>query len=399
MTTSVARTSGVGRLGSRRLAGVDAARGLALLGMMAAHLLDPDTLLLAGVDAHVVVDGRSSATFAVLAGAGLALADGGCEGPRTGYRHMVARTAVRAGVVLAIGLLLAGSGANVAVILQYYALLFLAVAPVLRLRPWLLLALGGVWLLVGPVLSHLLRASLGVAGPNAQVDVLVLLTDPLGAVLELTLTGYYPVLTWFAYLLVGAGIGRLALDRTRTALGILTAGAVLATAAPLVSGLLLRAGGAVAIDAAPDLLNGRSPDGPFYGTTPTSSWWWLVLDDPHSGTPLDLLGTTGSALLVVGACLLLARHVTRWALLPLAAAGSMTLTLYTVHVVVLALDLPRLGPVASWWVHVILALLFATLWRSTFRRGPLETLAADVVDGAAGAVPARRDTLSPGSIG
>lgn len=375
-----------GLLGGRRLVGVDAARGLALLGMMAAHLVGDGTSVLGLLDARALVDGRSSAMFAVLAGVGLALADGGQHPPRAGYRQMLARTAVRALVVLLVGLLLAGLGPPVAIILQYYALLFLLVSPLVRLPPAVLLGLGGAWLAVGPVLSHVLRAGLGLTGPSAQVDMLVLLSDPVGGLVELLLTGYYPVLTWWAYLLVGAGVGRLALDRARTAGTLLAIGGLLAVLAPLASGLLLRAGGAAGIAAAPDTLTDRGVEGPFFGTTPTSSWWWLALDDPHAGTPLDLLGTTGSALLALGACLLLAHARLGPVLLPLAAAGSMTLTLYSTHVVAVWLGAPPLPAVPSWWVHAVLALVLATLWRSTFGRGPLEAATAAVVDGAAGTV-------------
>ena len=64
--------------GRRRLAGVDAARGLALIGMMSVHLFrmpyGPDAPL-----ARELVSGRSAALFAVLAGVGIALATGGTQ--------------------------------------------------------------------------------------------------------------------------------------------------------------------------------------------------------------------------------------------------------------------------------------------------------------------------------
>ena len=56
-----------------------------------------------------------------------------------------------------------------------------------------------------------------------------------------------------------------------------------------------------------------------YGTTPTDAWGWLLVAAPHTGTPLDLIGTTGSAMAVLGLCLLLdprspgcARSAVRW---------------------------------------------------------------------------------------
>ena len=57
-----------------RVVGVDAARGLALLGMVSVHVL-PATDGDGGESlAYAVASGRSAALFAVLAGVGLALA-------------------------------------------------------------------------------------------------------------------------------------------------------------------------------------------------------------------------------------------------------------------------------------------------------------------------------------
>lgn len=369
---------------SRRLIGVDAARGLALLGMMAAHLVsssNPDGTPSA---AFALVDGRSSATFALLAGVGLALADGGHRGPRTPFGRMVVRTAVRAAVILLVGLVLTTLGPPIAVILQYYALAFLLLAPLLRVPP-LLLGLGGLaWLSVVPLLSHLLRDSLGLVGPGPQVGIAEFLTAPGYTLTTLLITGYYPVLTWFGYLLVGAAVGRLALTRRAVALLIAATGAILLVAASLVSRVLLATSGAQQALAAGDPITGRGPEGPFYGTTPTGSWWWLVVDTPHSGTPPDLLGTTGAALLVLGVCLLVAPTVAGWLLVPLAAAGSMTLSLYSGHVIAVLLGLPGASGGVDWAVHAMVAVALATVWRTRFTRGPLEAGTAALVDAVAG---------------
>ena len=42
-----------------------------------------------------------------------------------------------------------------------------------------------------------------------------------------------------------------------------------------------------------------------FGNTPTGGpWEWLLVVAPHSATPFDLAQTIGSALLVIGLCLL-----------------------------------------------------------------------------------------------
>src|SRR6476469_834941 len=140
-----------------RIVGVDVARALALLGMMATHMLP-------GIEGtHVpwpqqVAGGRASALFAVLAGVSVALVSG-----RTAPLHGRARAAaslrlvVRAGIVGALGLLLGLVPSGIAVILAYYAVLFLLGLPFLGLRARALALLAGLWAAAAPALSMLLR--------------------------------------------------------------------------------------------------------------------------------------------------------------------------------------------------------------------------------------------------
>ncbi len=115
------------------------------------------------------------------------------------------------------------------------------------------------------------------------------------------------------------------------------------------------------------------------GVTPTTSIWWLAVRSPHTGAPADLLHTTGTAVALVGALLLLG-HVTvpvlaravAVVLAPLAAAGSMTLTLYTAHIVFMNSPLDVFDPVPGYLTQVVTALLFALAWRQAVGRGPLE---------------------------
>ena len=107
-----------------RLVGLDVARFLALLGMMATHLLA--TRDEAGDPTWVaeVFSGRASALFALLAGVSLALMTGGSRPVRGEER--VARSAgllVRALAVGVVGLLLGGIDSGVAVILVNYGVL------------------------------------------------------------------------------------------------------------------------------------------------------------------------------------------------------------------------------------------------------------------------------------
>jgi hypothetical protein len=124
-------------------------------------------------------------------------------------------------------------------------------------------------------------------------------------------------------------LGRLSLRRTATGLWLLAGGTLLAGATKVLSALLLGPAGAFERLTVPvsSALTGRDLATVLqtgtYGTTPSTSWWWLAVSAPHSGGPLDLLHTTGTALAVIGGCLLLAAGLHgrwRWLVLPVAAA-------------------------------------------------------------------------------
>jgi uncharacterized membrane protein len=357
-----------------RLAGVDAARGLALLGMMAVHVFpvrDDDG---GTTTAHLLAAGRSAGLFALLAGVGVALATGGrrpLAGPAR--RRWSVSLVLRAAVVGLVGLLLAELDAGVAVILAYYAVLFVVAVPLLGLGPRLLAALAVTLALGAPFLSFALREGLPRA-PTESPTIGTLLADPAGLLQVLVLTGYYPVLGWAAYLCAGLAVGRLALDSRRTAAALLGGGAALAVGASAASWLLLGPLGGHEQIAAVTRLAGSSVEDVVargrFGTVPTTTRWWLATDAPHSTTPPDLLHTTGTALAVLGLAVLVVPLLPRL-LAPLAAAGSMPLTLYSAHLLVLAV-VDDAEPALLWGAQAAGALLLAGLWSRYVGRGPLE---------------------------
>jgi uncharacterized membrane protein len=349
-----------------RLVGVDAARGVALLGMFAVHLLPATAADGSPTWTEELARGRSSAAFALLAGVALALAHGRRRPLRgSSWAAAAGGLAVRCGLIGLLGLLLGGLGSGLAIILTYYAVLFCLAIPLLGLE---VRALAGVAVgsaLLVPVLSHLVRGELSpLRGPS---PVLSDLTEPGTLLAELTLTGYYPALAWVAYLAAGMAVGRLALDRRRVAVRLLLGGAALTLGALVVSAAL------TLLPAADEALPAGATERVLHGTTPPTTGWWLVTAEPHSSTPLDLATTIGSALALLGLMLLLAPLLGR-VLLPLAWLGSMTLTLYTLHVLAVADRVGPSDPEQLWVVHVVAALVVATVWRSAMPRGPLEEL-------------------------
>jgi len=366
-----------------RIVGIDIARGIALITMAATHMVPTHVDATTMTPVGWLFAGRASSLFALLAGVSLAIVTGGLT-PRTGrdMRRSRITIAIRAGVIGLIGLMLAMTDTPVAVILAYYAVYFLLAIPFLGLRAKALWAFAIAWAVLSPLVSHVVRQQLP-DPPRGQVDLVMLLTDPVTALQALLFTGYYPAFTWLTYLLAGLAVGRSDLRSLRTAVALAVGGTITAVGTWLVSTYLLATGGADAI--LPDRIEYRGIGAVelqqlnLYGTTPTEKPEWLLLAAPHSGTPFDLIGTTGSALAILGICLLLARSAgIRTVLTPVAAAGAMTLTLYTFHVVALALPIGEWG---TWWyyaVHVAAFLIIPTLWLRIAPKGPLEYVVHEI---------------------
>ena len=381
-----------GRPAPGRLRGIDAARGLALLGMMATHLLPTfeSNADLTPTWIGLTLSGRAAALFAVLAGVGLALSTGKHR-PLDGPELSAARrgVALRALVIAAVGLTLGGLEVNLAIILVHYAALFLCVLPFLGMGLKRLCAWAGGWILASPMLAYLLRPWLLAANPPLELGhnpAWEDLSTPTRLLADLFFTGYYPVFQWLSYVLVGLVIGRLMLAKPLVPVVLLVVGSAVAFAAKTLGVAAMESwGGRAALE---EILD--SPGYPLdsvlqvnlTGIRQEGSWWWLASAAPHSGTTLDLLHTSAVAAAVIGVCLLLGR-LAEWVdldlLLPLRGAGAMTLTLYTVHVWVVSGF--YLKPLPAGWTEdgmyfvqaataIVVGMVFALLkWR-----GPLEWL-------------------------
>lgn len=355
-----------------RLVGIDVARCLALLGMVSTHVLVPFTDE-GGISwAQDLAGGRAAALFAVLAGVSLALLSGRRTPPTGQARRVAVRSlALRALLIAAIGLTLGHLDSGLAVILAYYGLMFLLALPFLGLRaPWLAL-LSAAWLVAVPVLSHQLRPELPVArGANAAWDQL---SEPTLLLGELLLTGYYPALPWLAYVFAGMAIGRSNLARRAVQAGLLVGGVALAIAATRVSDVLTA-------DRFSERELAQFGFG-MYGTTPTDRTDYLLLVAPHSTTPFDLAQTIGSSAAVIGGCLLLLSLLPPSGVRGLAVlfgAGTMTLSLYSLHVWMHTDDIwPPEEPWSMFWYVVILGGIGAG-FAAARRRGPLEALVARI---------------------
>jgi uncharacterized membrane protein len=117
-----------------RIIGVDVARAAALLGMMAGHVFDGLDDEGARTASTLITVGRSAATFALVAGASVALTPGGRPAARGRERSAVSGgLVVRALLIGVIGLALGSLGERNGIdgILPFYAVLFLLAVPLL----------------------------------------------------------------------------------------------------------------------------------------------------------------------------------------------------------------------------------------------------------------------------
>jgi len=353
-----------GELGSRqrRLAGVDAARGLAIVGMIAAHVI-PRTS-----DAELVVDGRPSILFAVLAGLSLGLlapTRAAAHPELTGVTRSRARAslAVRALLLMVLGLWLWSLPTNIAIILDSYGLMFMLMVPLLFANRIVLAIVGGGILALGPFLVTLaerLPPYVLYSGTTPVDRVLALVQNPGSVIADAFLTGYYPALLWLPLLCAGLIAQRSALSSTLTRLVMVTAG-LTAALAGYGAGLFLPG----------------------------------VTAEAHSVTPAELIGSGGLAIALIGAALLLldgggrTAAIARVVLAPLTAIGRMPLTVYTLHVLVIAVvfGVAGLGPAGAydtpdgWWMLAALLIgsaALALVAERLGRRGPLEYALAHV---------------------
>ena len=384
----------------RRLAGVDAARGLALIGLMSVHILPAwDDADEEPTWSYILFSGDSAALFALLAGVGLALTTGG-RNPHAGRDlardrvGLTARALLIALVGLGIGSLMPEDAPNN--ILIYYGVFFLLALPFLGLGSRALFAWAAGFGIGAPVLIWRTGESLPdfVSGNPTLGD---LLAEPGAMLAQLLLTGTYPALTYATYLLAGLGVGRLDLRRREVQLRLLVVGLGVTVLARVGSYLLLHAaGGYQRLLDTPGMDEEELAEALLWGPddVPGSTAWWLVIDTPHSNTPFAIAASLGVGLAVLGFFLLVSRGSGGW-LLPLSAMGGMTLSLYTAHLVALSLEVHYDRPYLWFAIHLAAAVLFAVAWRRSLGQGPLERGVGAAVHGARRLVP----TGSPGTGG
>ncbi len=333
-----------------RITGIDAARGVAMAGMVTVHFVnwregDGPLYTAAGL-----LSGRAMPLFMLLGGLGVTLL---VRRAATPTRNLL----IRAVLLFGLGLVLTEYIDRLAIVLQAYGLFFVLAIVLWRLPSSVLLALVPLIGAVGAVTYQ----TIGEPRVQTTYESLSSWAGPESLLFD----GFYPLFPMGAFFVLGIVLGRLDLRSDRAAGWLLAVGSIVGF------GTWIGASQVVSrFDVQIDF-GGRRGDGSFH--------WGRLLDvEGHSAMPAWVISALGTSVAVLGLCLLVAR---RWEAVvrPLIVVGSMSLTFYVYQAWVTNLVPPTAdtGVVEEWLYAFGVYTSFlaaAALWKLKFKRGPLERL-------------------------
>jgi len=340
---------------SERLIGLDIARYLAFVGMV---LVNFDIVMSHGVQSNEgffnefigQLQGRASATFVVLAGIGLGLSSFKKE-------SQTVNTIVKRSIFLLIlGLL------NMTIfegdILHYYAFYFLFGV--------FLLPFGNRALILVISILNLVFFSMMLfidyeSGWNFEELTYSGFWTIDGFTRNLFFNGFHPVFPWLGFFLLGMLMSRVLLKKKQVQIKMISWGLIAIIFSEIMSFII--SGYVIPAD---------------------SELQFLFMSDSMPPMPLYFLAASGSALLIIGLCLLVSEKFKESKIYSLIApAGTQTLTLYVLHIIVGLGFIDAIGFTGTQTssqafvaaiIFCILGTIFAFTWSKWFRRGIFELL-------------------------
>lgn len=368
--------SEIGAPAAARLEGIDLARFIAFTGMMVVnfHIFigNADTDPAWVTQAASLFSGRAAATFVFVAGIGTALLTARARRTRSKEDRREARMSL-----LKRGLFLFIVGVSFRAqwpydILHFYGV-YLALAALVFMLP-------ARWIVGLAVLTTLAFVALYLGlPPLTGVDYWESprFDTPLAALRDVFFTGHHPVAPWFAYFLTGLAVGRIDLHKRANQIRLLIGGIVLI--------LLAKAIKYAALDLA------------FVKLLPTEDYGYalpyiadLFGSSAYPPTPIYVMFGLGVGFIVLSLSLMIcAAEWRRKALTPVIQAGQMALTLYLAHVFIGVTGIEWFLPEESESAVVLFVIvgtfavasvIFASLWRRRYKRGPVEWVMRRLVE-------------------
>ncbi|MBF4632818.1 DUF1624 domain-containing protein [Agreia pratensis] len=388
MTSVASRGSRIRHSYGNRIIGLDFARLLAILGMIAAHVFlgkAPEVVLIA-------VTGFPAALFAVLGGVSAVVS----TRTMVGQGRIVAGCAsvvIRGLVILSIGLVLGLLPNFIVMVLAYYGAALVVTGLLLWVPTWAVTVLATGLVIASPYLILLVR---GATTPDPIA--VPSLDSPISFLQTIGFTGFYPAITWLTYMLIGVCVGRcLTAEHPSTprALRVAVVGAGLA-AVGIASDLMSRAMTIAqlrhdghSLSEAHKLVTSEG-----FGTPLSDGWIALLNGATHTGSSADILRTAGIAVVIIGLLVAATAQVKTPLPQPLEAfrrAGAAPLTIYVLQfgsVPILLIGASFLLPENEWLpiikigtllAHIVLIIAFGWILSRSNRRGPLEALVSATV--------------------
>lgn len=361
---------------AHRIVGLDIARAIAIFGMITVnyrstfHEVGEAPLWLESLADQV--NGRAAATFVFLAGIGISLLSR--RSRLSGDKALVREDRIdllrRSLFLLAIGFLFRQVWDYD--ILHFYGIWLAMAALVLSVRsPWLL-AIALLMVAIFPLLYYIVPDQLGISF-WATTDAFTLRD----IAIDYFFQGYHPVAPWFAFMLIGMVIGRLDLTDPRVRRNMLIGGLAMIVIGEGIAGIGLDLGyfklleeGFASID-----LNEANA---------------IIDTTAYPPMPLFVLVGTGWAMTIVSLCFGFGLRFgeRRW-VTPFVHTGQLAMTIYILHGTfgVWAIGWAGYKPSQTLgWIlgycviFYVVAILFATLWRRRFSRGPVEAIMRRLTD-------------------
>lgn len=344
--------------GKGRLIALDAARGLAVIGMFLQHFALNERNA-------SIVSGNTTLLFVLCGGISYSIMARGMKNRGSDIAAFRTRMLARAVFIDVVGYLLILLNAPFGVILPAYAGLFVMALVLVHRSTKVIFGTAAALFLACPPVMMMGMSLLKGAWFLADIA-----GGPMSAV---------ALAPAFA---AGMAIGRLDLTKKRIALQIAGVGAAMLAAGKILAAYVL-----------PDLrqsfeqwlvtIQGTAPAQPdpyaiWPYNTETPLWHMLLWDAPHSASTFQTLIGLGAACLVLGLVFLIPKNISA-VLTPFAAVGRVALTLYAAQFVVIwILGLSGIDPGLGGLPFgdlLVAAVTLAAGWLITrFAAGPLETL-------------------------